>query len=59
MVCGTTVVPVAACLIAARMRTYVPQRQRLPDIAVSISASVGEGFCASSAVALMICPVWQ
>ena len=49
----------AACLIAARIRPYVPQRQMLPFIAVSISASVGLGFCLSSAVADMICPDWQ
>ncbi len=49
----------AACLIAARIRVYVPQRQRLPLIAASMSASVGCGFCLSNAVAAMICPEWQ
>ena len=49
----------AASLIAARMRRKVPQRQRLPAIAASMSASVGVGVCASSAVAGMICPAWQ
>ena len=49
----------AACLIAARMRPYVPQRQMLPVIASSMSASVGLGFFLSSAVADMICPAWQ
>src|SRR6185369_3965011 len=49
----------AAVWIARRMRPYVPQRQRLPLMALSISASVGWGFCASSATALMICPGWQ
>src|SRR5438270_10319931 len=48
----------AACLIAARMRVYVPQRQMLPAIASSMSASVGRGFCLSSAVAVMIWPPW-
>src|SRR3979411_99432 len=49
----------AACLIASRMRTYVPQRQMLPDIASSMSASVGCGLLARSAEADMICPDWQ
>ncbi len=49
----------AACLMAARMRPYVPQRQMLPVMAASMSASVGLGFCLSSAVAAMICPAWQ
>src|SRR5215475_9915136 len=31
----------AASLIAARMRWYVPQRQMLPDISSSMSASLG------------------
>src|SRR6266540_1529420 len=44
--------------MAARMRWYVPQRQMLV-IAVSISASEGCGFFASSAAAAMICPDWQ
>src|SRR5271157_3268385 len=41
------------------MRWYVPQRQRLPFMASSISASVGFGFLASNATADMICPDWQ
>jgi hypothetical protein len=48
-----------ALLIASRMRWYVPQRQMLPLIAASMSASLGRGFFASSAVADMICPDWQ
>src|SRR5690242_13929036 len=31
----------------------------LPRIAASISASVGLGFCFSSAAACIICPLWQ
>ncbi|MGF6378650.1 hypothetical protein OKW31_001563 [Paraburkholderia atlantica] len=34
----------AACLTAARIRLYVPQRQILPAIAASMSASLGYGF---------------
>src|SRR5215469_2605804 len=34
----------AACLIAARMRTYVPQRQMFPAMAAFMSASLGLGF---------------
>ena len=49
----------AACLIACRMRWYVPQRQMLPCIAESISASVGLGLVFSRAAACMIWPVWQ
>ena len=49
----------AACLMASRMRGYVPQRQMFPDIAWSISASVGARIFASSAAAAMICPDWQ
>src|SRR5215472_3454471 len=49
----------AACLIASRMRRYVPQRQMLPDIASSSSESVGCGLLASSAEADMIWPDWQ
>jgi hypothetical protein len=45
--------------MAARMRGYVPQRQMLPDIEASISASVGFGVFSSSAEACMICPLWQ
>ena len=47
-------VHLAASLIAARMRGYVPQRQMLPAIALSISASLGLAFEASSALADMI-----
>src|ERR1700722_1840036 len=46
----------AAFLTAARMRTYVPQRQRFPASDASISSSVGFGFFASRAAAVMICP---
>src|SRR5207245_9477448 len=46
----------AACLMAARMRVYVPQRQMLPAMAPSMSASVGCGLRASSAAADMIWP---
>jgi hypothetical protein len=49
----------AACLMAARIRPYVPQRQMLPDMALSMSASVGSGVLASSADADMIWPDWQ
>lgn len=49
----------AAFLIAARIRWYVPQRHRFPAMPVSMSASDGRGFCASSAAADMICPDWQ
>src|SRR5436305_1375868 len=47
-------VHLAASLIAARMRGYVPQRQMLPAIALSISASLGLAFEARSALADMI-----
>src|SRR5713101_9221881 len=46
----------AAVWMALRMRWYVPQRQMLPLMASSISASVGLAFLASSATADMICP---
>src|SRR2546430_325656 len=49
----------AALWMAARRRWYVPQRQMLPAIASSMSASVGFAFRASSAAADMICPDWQ
>jgi hypothetical protein len=49
----------AARWMARRIRWYVPQRQMLPDIAPSISASLGRGVCASSAAADMSCPLWQ
>ena len=48
----------AASWIAARTSWNVPQRQMLV-IAASMSASVGFGFCASSAAAAMIMPHWQ
>ena len=48
----------AAAWIAARTSWNVPQRQMLV-IAASMSASVGFGFSASSAVAAMIMPAWQ
>src|SRR5208282_2877158 len=41
------------------MRGYVPQRQMLPDIASSISLSVGAGISDKSFAALIICPGWQ
>src|SRR5262249_44700910 len=44
----------AACLMACRMRTYVPQRQMLPAMAASMSASSGCGMESSNAVADMI-----
>ena len=44
----------AASLMASRMRGYVPQRQMFPDIAWSMSVSVGAGIFASSAAAAMI-----
>src|SRR5438094_338369 len=49
----------AALWMAARRRWYVPQRQMLPAIASSMSASGGFAFRASSAAADMICPDWQ
>jgi hypothetical protein len=36
------------------MRVYVPQRQMFPDIAASMSASVGDGFCFNNDAASMI-----
>src|SRR4029077_10407570 len=44
----------AACLIAPRIRREVPQRQRFPDMALSISSSVVLPFADSNAVADMI-----
>lgn len=49
----------AAVLIAARIRVYVPQRQMLPSIALSIWVSVGLGVFLSRAAACMIWPLWQ
>ncbi len=49
----------AARWMPARMRRYVPQRQRLPAIAPSMSASLGCGLSFSSAAAVMIWPAWQ
>jgi hypothetical protein len=49
----------AALWIASRMRWYVAHRHRLPFIAAVICASVGDGFFARSAAALMIWPAWQ
>jgi hypothetical protein len=37
----------------------VPQRQILPAMAASMSASFGAGVLASKALADMICPNWQ
>jgi hypothetical protein len=56
---GCAALTPAACLMAARMRVYVPQRQILPLMALSMSASLGEGVFFKSAVADMICPAWQ
>src|SRR6202022_3158758 len=50
--------PRAARRIARRMRWYVPQRQTESDIATSISASVGCGFCPRNAAAHKIMPPW-
>ena len=49
----------AARWMARRMRGYVPQRQRLPDMASSMSASVGLAFIASRHAADISCPDWQ
>ena len=49
----------AARWMPARMRVYVPQRQRFPAMASSMSWSVGRGLRASSAAAAMIWPGWQ
>src|SRR5262245_6969375 len=49
----------AARWIARRMRWYVPHLQMLPDIAESMSSSVGLGFLASNAAADINCPDWQ
>ncbi len=48
--------PSAARWIASRIRVYVPQRHKLPLMALSISSSLGSGLPASKATALMICP---
>ena len=56
IVCSTSALPEAACLMAARMRTYVAQRQMLPDMAALMSSSVGFSICASRAAADMIWP---
>src|SRR6267154_475397 len=49
----------AARWMARRMREYVPQRQIFPDIASSISLSVGLAFSFRRIAALMIWPDWQ
>ena len=49
----------AARCTALRMRGYVPQRQMLPDMALSMSASLGAGLVFSNATADMIWPDWQ
>src|SRR5262249_20724755 len=51
--------PCAARLIARLILGYVAQRQMLPDIAVTMSWSLGFGLRASSAAADMSCPDWQ
>src|SRR6266480_2331939 len=56
--CGHGYTP-AARLMARLMRTYVAHRQMLPDIAATISSSVGFGVLARSDAACMICPDWQ
>src|ERR1043166_565804 len=61
--CGTfqqvrEAIHAAAAWIASRTCWKVPQRQMLV-IAASMSASVGLGFCCSSAVTAMIIPDWQ
>src|SRR5205085_3229372 len=49
----------AACLIAVRIRGYVPQRQRWPFIAVRIWSSVGFFVVESRSAAWIIIPFWQ
>src|SRR4029079_19589554 len=49
----------AARRMAARIRWSVPQRQMLPAMAASMSASEGLGLASSSAEADMIWPDWQ
>src|SRR5688572_12989382 len=49
----------AASLMAPRMRSYVPQRQMLPLMTLSISLSVGAALPASSAAADISWPDWQ
>jgi hypothetical protein len=44
--------------MARRTRGYVPQRQTLVML-LSISASLGLGFCASRDETAMIIPDWQ
>ena len=51
--------PAATCLMADRMRKYVPQRHRFPPIASSMSASLGCGLVLSRDTACMIWPAWQ
>ena len=51
-------VPAARCT-AATMRGCDPQRHRLPLSACVICASLGVGFCASSAAETMIMPLMQ
>ena len=49
----------AARWIARRIAPYVPHLHTLPDIAASMSASVGLSLVANSATADMICSDWQ
>src|SRR5581483_6463710 len=49
----------AARLTARRMRMCVPQRQRLPSMALRMSVSLGFGFLASKAAAVMTIPLMQ
>jgi len=49
----------AARRTARRMRTWVPQRQRLGAMCARISASLGAGFASSSACARITMPAMQ
>src|SRR5262249_45508292 len=49
----------AACLIAVRIRGYVPHRHRWPFIAVRIWSSVGFFVVDSRSAAWIIIPFWQ
>src|SRR5690606_27333087 len=49
----------AARWMPSRMRWYVAQRQRLPFIVRSMSASPGRGVRRSIAAAVIIWPAWQ
>ena len=49
----------AACLMAARIRGYVPQRHRFALITASMSSSVTAWPSSTRAAARMSCPAWQ